>query len=59
MTYGRDPAGQSRWSPDLDHASTTAVCGIHRAGKAPAEAVTEIVRVLRRIVETGRSGVAL
>ena len=31
LTYGRDPAGRSRWSPGLDHASTTAVCGIHRA----------------------------
>ena len=33
LTYGRDRAGLSRWSPDLDHAATTAVCGIHRLGK--------------------------
>ena len=59
LTYGRDPAGQPRWSPDLDHAATTAVCGIHRDGKPPAEAVEEIARRLRRIVETRRSGVAL
>jgi ethanolamine ammonia-lyase large subunit len=59
LTYGRDVAGQSRWSPDLDHAATTAVCGIHREGKPPSEAVDEVARLLRRILETRRSGVAL
>lgn len=59
LTYGRDAAGQSRWSPALDHAATNAVCGIHPAGKPPADAAVEIARLLRRIVETGRSGVAL
>jgi ethanolamine ammonia-lyase large subunit len=59
LTYGRDPAGRSRWSPDLDHAGTTAVCGVHREGKLPSEAVDEIARLLRRILETRRSGVAL
>jgi len=59
LTYGRDPAGRSRWSADLDHAATTAVCGIHRQGKAPSEAVGEVARLLRRILETRRSGVAL
>jgi ethanolamine ammonia-lyase large subunit len=59
LTYGRDASGRSRWSSDLDHASTTAVCGIHRAAKPPSEAVGEIARLLRRIVETRRSGVAL
>jgi ethanolamine ammonia-lyase large subunit len=59
LTYGRDPDGQSRWIADLDHSATTAVCGIHREGKPPAEAVAEIARLLRRIVETGCSGVAL
>lgn len=59
LTYGRDPAGRSRWSPDLDHAATTAVCGIHREGKSPPEAVDEIARLLRRILDTRRSGVAL
>ena len=59
LTYGRDAAGQTRWGPDLDHSSTTAVCGIHREGKPPSEAVGEIVRLLRRIIDTRRSGVSL
>ena len=59
VTYGRDSAGRSRWSRDLDHAATTAICGIHRQGKAPADAVEELTRVLRRILETRRSGVSL
>jgi ethanolamine ammonia-lyase large subunit len=59
LTYGRDVAGRSRWSSALDHAATTAVCGIHPEGKPPADAVAEIARVARRIVETKRSGVAL
>ena len=59
LTYGRDSAGRSRWSPGLDHALTTAVCGIHPHGKAPSEAVEEIARLLRRILERRRSGVAL
>ena len=59
LTCGRDAAGRSRWSPGLDHAATTAVCGIHPHGKAPSEAVEEIARLLRRILERGRSGVAL
>jgi ethanolamine ammonia-lyase large subunit len=59
LTYGRDAAGQSRWSPDLDHAATTAVCGVHRDGKPPDEAVGEITRLVVRILETRRSGVAL
>jgi ethanolamine ammonia-lyase large subunit len=59
LTYGRDPAGRSRWTSDLDHSGTTAVCGIHREGKPPSEAVAEIARLLQRIVQTRRSGVAL
>jgi ethanolamine ammonia-lyase large subunit len=59
LTYSRDAAGRLRWSPDLDHAATTAVCGIHRDGTSPSEAVDEIARLLRRILETRRSGVAL
>jgi ethanolamine ammonia-lyase large subunit len=59
LTYGRDSAGRSRWRPDLDHAETTAVCGVHREGKSPSEAVDEVARLLRRILETRRSGVAL
>ncbi len=58
LTYGRDAAGQPRWSSGLDHSATTAVCGIHPDGKPSSEAVTEIARLLRRIVETRRSGVA-
>jgi ethanolamine ammonia-lyase large subunit len=59
LTYGRDPAGRLRWSRDLDHAATTAVCGIHRQGKAPSEAVEEITQLVRRILDARRSGVAL
>ena len=57
MTYGRDPAGRSRWSPDLDHSYTTAVCGIHPRGKPPDVALAEIARVVRTMLETRRSGV--
>ena len=59
LTYSRDAAGRPRWSPDLDHAATNAVCGIHREGKPPSEAVGEVARLVRRILETRRSGVAL
>lgn len=59
LTYGRDAAGRSRWSPDLDHSCTTAVCGIHRRGKPPEVAVSEIARLVRLMLETRRSGVTL
>jgi ethanolamine ammonia-lyase large subunit len=59
LTFGRDRAGEFRWSTKLDHSATTAVCGIHRRGKPPAEAVSEIARLTRRIVESRRSGVSL
>ena len=59
LTYGRDAGGRSRWSAGLDHSATTAVCGIHREGKAPSDAVAEIARLVRRMAETRRSGVAL
>jgi ethanolamine ammonia-lyase small subunit len=59
VTYGRDAAGRPRLTSDLDHSATTAICGIHRRGKPPAAAVDEIARLLRRVVETRRSGVAL
>ena len=58
VTYGRDAAGQTRWSPALDHACTTAVCGIHQRGKRPDAATEEIVRCVVRAFEEGRSGVA-
>jgi len=59
LTYGRQPDGRSRWSRDLDHAATTAVCGIHRQAKAPLKAVEEVARLLRRIIQARCSGVAL
>src|ERR1051325_10624284 len=59
LTYGRDAAGRSRWSPQLDHALTTAICGIHPLGKRPATAAEEIARVVKRMFEARCSGVAL
>jgi ethanolamine ammonia-lyase large subunit len=59
LTYGRDAAGRSRWSRSLDHAATTAICGIHSRGKAPHAAVAETARVVGRMVVERRSGVAL
>ncbi len=58
VTYGRDAAGQTRWSPGLDHACTTAVCGIHPRAKRPDAAIEEIVRCVVKSIEEGRSGVA-
>jgi ethanolamine ammonia-lyase small subunit len=59
LTYGHDENGLPRWSRALDHAATTAVCGIHPKGKRPEAACVEIARVVRRITEQRRSGVAL
>lgn len=59
ITYGRDAAGNLRWSPALDHACTTAVCGINERGKRPAAAAEEIVGCVVRAFEERRSGVAL
>jgi ethanolamine ammonia-lyase large subunit len=59
LTYGRDAAGGSRWSPDLDHSCTTAVCGIHPRGKHPAAAADEIARYVTRMFEERSSGVRL
>jgi ethanolamine ammonia-lyase large subunit len=59
LTYGRDAAGRLRWSPDLDHACTTAVCGIHPRGKRPEAAAEEILGCAVRIFELRLSGVAL
>ena len=43
LTYGRDAAGQPRWSPSpWIIRSLTAICGIHRLGWHPAEAAKEI-----------------
>jgi ethanolamine ammonia-lyase small subunit len=59
LTYGRDESGQSRWSRDLDHSLTTAICGIHPRGKPPQAAAEEIARTVARMMEQRRSGVAL
>ena len=59
LTYGRDPQGRSRWSADLDHAATTAICGINRKGKRPETAAAEIAACVARIARERRSGVAL
>lgn len=56
ITYGRDASGHLRWSPDLDHACTTAICGIHPGGKRPEEAVSQIVECTIRMFEERRSG---
>ena len=59
LTWGRDVTNRSRWDPHMDHALTTAVCGIHRSGKPPAAAAAEIGRTLQRMFEQRRSGVVL
>ncbi len=59
LTYGRDDEGRLRWSPALDHAETTAVCGIHPRGKPIAAAADEIVRSVARMLALRRSGVAV
>jgi ethanolamine ammonia-lyase large subunit len=59
VTYGRDASGALRWSPSLDHACTTAVCGINERGKRPDAAAEEVVGCVVRAFEERRSGVAL
>lgn len=59
LTYGKDERGGWRWSPELDHSCTTAVCGIHPHGRQPATAADEIVGYATRMLEARRSGVAL
>jgi ethanolamine ammonia-lyase large subunit len=59
LTYGRDALGRSSWSPKLDHARTTAICGINPGGKRPEVAAEEIARYVKRMIEERRSGVAL
>jgi ethanolamine ammonia-lyase large subunit len=59
LTYGRDPAGRSRWRSDMDHACTTAICGIHSRGMPHAEAIVATTRTIGRMLEERRSGVAL
>ena len=59
LTYGRDEDGAFRWSRDLPHSATTAVCGIHPRGKPIEAAVAEASAVVARIFRERRSGVAL
>jgi ethanolamine ammonia-lyase large subunit len=59
ITYGHDETGCSRWSRALDHAATTAVCGVHPRGKPPEAASEEVARIVSRVSEHKRSGVAL
>jgi ethanolamine ammonia-lyase large subunit len=59
LTYGRDPAGNIRWSPDMDHSCTSAICSIHPGGKTPESAVADMLQCLRLMQELKCSGVAL
>ena len=59
LTYGRDEAGRSRWTRSLDHAATTAICGVHPRGKPPGAAVAETARLVAQILAQKQSGVAL
>jgi len=59
LTYGRDAAGRTRWSPELDHSCTTAVCGIHPRGRRPEDAADEVAGYVKRMFEERRSGVRL
>jgi ethanolamine ammonia-lyase large subunit len=59
VTYGRDPAGTFRWSRDLPHSATTAICGIHPRGKPADVAIAEIARTVSRALARRRSGVGL
>jgi ethanolamine ammonia-lyase small subunit len=59
VTYGRDEAGALRWSRDMPHSMTSAVCGIHRRGKPIDAAVAEVSSLVGRMFEERRSGVAL
>jgi ethanolamine ammonia-lyase small subunit len=57
ITYGRDESGGFRWSRSLDHSATTAICGVHPAGKPPLAAVDEIAAAVARALGEKRSGV--
>ena len=59
ITYGLTEDGRWRWSRQLDHAATTAVCGIHPQGTPPLTAAEQIARIVSRISEARVSGVAL
>ncbi len=59
MTYGKDPAGNLRWSPQMDHSFTTAICSIHPKGKTTDSAVSDIIKCVKRMTELKCSGVLL
>jgi ethanolamine ammonia-lyase large subunit len=59
ITYGRNQAGDLRWSAEMDHSATTAICGMNRYGKRPKVALEEIAGCVKRMFEDRRSGVAL
>lgn len=59
LTYGREPDGRPRWDPALDHACTTAVCGIHPRGRRPEAAAAEVADYVARMLAEGRSGVGM
>jgi len=59
VTWGRDEAGALRWSRDMPHSMTSAVCGIHRKGKPPDAAVAEVTSLVARMFKERRSGVSL
>jgi ethanolamine ammonia-lyase large subunit len=59
MTYGKDLAGNFRWSPHMNHSFTTAVCSIHPNGKTAASAIVDMVQCVKRMLELKCSGVAL
>jgi ethanolamine ammonia-lyase large subunit len=59
VTYGRDATGHPRWSVELPHSATTAVCGIHARGKRPDAAIAEIAHVVDRALAERCSGVGL
>jgi ethanolamine ammonia-lyase large subunit len=59
ITYGKDPAGNFRWDPGMDHSFTTAICSIHPKGKTPESAIGDIIRIISRMTELHCSGVLL
>ena len=59
LTYGKDVAGDTRWSPEMDHSLTTAICSIHPRGKTAETAIDDMVTCVMRMVERKCSGVTL
>jgi ethanolamine ammonia-lyase large subunit len=57
LTYGKEQKGNFRWSPNMDHSCTTAVCSIHLRGKTPESAIFDIVKCVKRMLELKCSGV--